>query len=206
MTTINEIKKDIESLRGSEVRIFGQPIILADSVDDATIDVLDVLDILADYEVSISDLIYDLSLNGIECDDEDDIIDTLIDWGYIDVNCTCDNTYNWSSPISNNLDFSIYDSLLDKSVWVELKVHRYGDVRGNYTDNVLLHFDCVEFFYEALTESNKYIDIDVDGVEYEAYIDILSDSCEVYLDGEYVCYAYGCDKEDIAEVIKEKIA
>lgn len=225
-SVFNNIVEDIKSLRGSEVRIFGQPTTLSDSVDEYTIDILDVLSSLENYVIDLEDYIdyyYDDEIgddeeycifDDIDSNDVDGILNTLGKYGYLrqkhDVNNDyyveydkCDNSYNWSSPISNDFDYYIYNNMLDGGIFVEFKVHRYGDVRGNYTDSVLLCFNNKYEFYEILSENNKYTTVTVDGVDYDIDIRITSDSYEVYdLDGNYICTAYG-DKDDVINCIKE---
>lgn len=225
-SVFNEIVEDIKNLRGSEVRIFGQPTVLSDSVDEYTIDILDVLDSLEDYVIDLEDYV-DYEYNEETEDDEEycifdetdsyNVLDTLGKYGYLklkrDINNDyyveydkSDNSYNWSSPISNDFNYYIYNDMLDGGIFVEFKVHRYGDVRCNYTDSVLLHFDNEYEFYETLSENNKYTTITVDGVDYNIDISITSDSYEVWdIDGNYICTAYG-DYEDIINCIKEEVA
>lgn len=215
MATIREIKNDILSLRGTEVRVFEQPIVLASEFDETTIDIIDVLDALADYEITeLWDYRYDEDTEEDEeinifedCEDIDDMIRVLEEYGYIRDECDYkgDNSYNWSSPISNDFNINIYKNILDGGIFVEFKVHRYGDVRGNYTDSVLLKFDYYESFFEILMECNKSIEIEIDNNLFEVEIDILSDSYEVYnKDWDYICNAYG-DIDDIKECILEKV-
>ena len=47
-----------------------------------------------------------------------------------------DNTYNYSSNINNNIDYRIYN--INNEVYIKLKVHKYGDIRANYTDEIIL--------------------------------------------------------------------
>lgn len=225
-SVFNSIVKDIKSLRGSEVRVFGQPTILSDSVDKYTIDILDVLNSLEDYVINLEDYVdyrYNEEIEDeeeycifedMESDNIDGILDVLENYGYISDVCGYkgDNSYNWSSPISNDFDFKIYKKYDDikmnynDDIFVEFKVHRFGDVRVNYTDSVLLHFDSDYEFYEVLSENNIYTSITVDGVDYDVNIIITSDSYEVWdVDGNYICQAYG-DEDDIINCIKENVA
>lgn len=200
LNKFNEMVKDIKELRGAEVRVFGQPTTLADGVDELTIDILDVLESLKDYVIDLDDY--------IDCKyvkNTDDVLDILEDYGYIEDVCDYkgDNSYNWSSPISNDFDIKIYKDMLGDGMFVEFKVHRFGDVRGNYTDSVILHFDNDYTFYEVLSECNKYHTFEVDGEEYEVYVDIFSDTYEIHdIDGYSIGSACG-DMDDIIEEIRE---
>lgn len=214
----NCIIKDLEELRGAQVSIFGQPTTLPESCDRFTIDTVEVFKSLAEYEVtSWNDAEYDddgecIGVRDLleDCADGDEALDVLIEYGFCASESeSCDNTYNWSAPISNHLDFSVYRDKWTggRAVFVEIKAHRFGDVRGNYTDCALYQFDSVEAFYEVLLESNMYESLEVDGVTYNFTIEVLSDCFEVYdADGEYICEAYGYDADEIAECIRERIA
>ena len=208
LNKFNEMVKDIKELRGAEVKVFGQDTVLADGVDELTIDILDVLESLKDYVIDLDDYIdcrYDV-------ESADDVLDILEVYGYIEDVCDYkgDNSYNWSSPISNDFDIKIYKRydglhISSNGVFVEFKVHRFGDVRGNYTDSVILQFDNDYEFWEVLTECNKYHTIEVDGEEYDVRVDILSDGYEVCdIDGYIIATAYG-DIDDIIEEIRENI-
>ena len=66
MNVTQNIIKDIENLRGATVRIFGQPSTLPDAVGAFEIDVIDILKVLSEYEISLSDYVaYDDNDNEI---------------------------------------------------------------------------------------------------------------------------------------------
>ena len=118
-----------------------------------------------------------------------------------------DNTYNWRSPVSNDIDFTIFKSLIDDGIYVLFKVHRWGDVRGNYTDNCILHFEHDYEWYEAFDEVNRNVYVEIDDVEYTVEINFWRDSFEVYngaLDYLFDVYSYG--REEVIEEIKDKLA
>ena len=214
------IINDIKELRGKEVRIFGQPTTLSDSVDDYTIDILDVLDSLGEYVINLSDyMTYNYNeetddddevciFDDVEENDVDTIFEKLEEYGYIKDVCDYkgDNSYNWTSPVSNDFDIKVYkDFLTGEGEFIEFKVHRYGDVRCNYTDSIILHFDNEYEFYEVLSENDIFDTITIDDVDYNIDIRIFSDSYEVFTDdGSYLCTAYG-DKDDVIQCIKEAI-
>ena len=51
MKRIHEIIEEVKSLRGANVRVFGQPTTLPSDYGKYTIDVIDVLNHLEDYEI-----------------------------------------------------------------------------------------------------------------------------------------------------------
>lgn len=210
MTTVRDLIEEIKGLRGAEVSIFGQPCKLADSVDECTIDIIDVLNSLDGYEINLEDYMDYNSDNedeeSIFNDDDvtaDEIIDKLIEYDY----CyheydKWNNSYNWSSPVSNDFDYQVFKG---DFTYIVFKVHRFGDVRSNYTDEVVLQFNSLDEFYEIMFECSKYIEVEVDGIEYNVDINVWSDSYEVYnTDGKYIGSAFG-ELEDVKELIKEKI-
>ena len=213
MNVTQNIIRDIENLRGATVRIFGQPSHLPDAVGGFEIDVIDILKALSEYEINLSDYVaYDDNDNEISLFDgevdADIIIDELENAGYLTTyNSKCDNSYNWCAPIANHFDFKIYKDLCGDGVYVRFMVHRFGDVRCNYTDAVIYHFDNEYEFLEILSEQAKDVDVNIDGETYHIRIDVLQDGFEVFDDnGTYVCTIYCVDNAaEAAEEIKEKI-
>ena len=221
MTMTNIVKNDIKDLRGKEVRIFGQKTVLSDTVNDYTIDILDVLDSLSEYEICLNDYTdyrYDEKseeetevniFENVENSDTDAIFETLEEYGYIKDVCDYkgDNSYNWSSPVSNDFDIKIYKDTMSGGMFVEFKVHRFGDVRGNYTDSIIYHFDNDYEFYEVLSENNKYNTVCINDKNYDVNVNIFADGFEVYdEDGSHIATVYGWDEEEIKEEIIKNIA
>ena len=85
------------------------------------------------------------------------------------------NTYNWNANIDHNID--VAEMEINGYSYMAIMVHRYGDVRGNYTDRFLVSFDSEdEIFY--LESRMQYKDI-VDG-KYTCDIDIFSEMYRVW--------------------------
>ena len=92
------------------------------------------------------------------------------------------------------------------SDYVEFKVHRFGDVRGNYTETVVLQFDSDYEFLETLSECNKYSTIEIDGNNYSVDVNIFSDGFETFDDnGNYIATVYGYDADEITEEIRNAL-
>ena len=73
---------------------------------------------------------------------------------------------------------------------VELSVHRFGDVRCNYTEECYLKFQEDYEFYEVLSESRKNLFTIKDNKKYDIYIDIFNECPEIEIcdiDNEYEC-------------------
>ena len=90
-----------------------------------------------------------------------------------------DNTFNWNAPLTNHMDFRIYESKELGDIIVELKVHRYGDVRCNYTEECYLNFQNDFEFYEVLSEIGKQLLVIKNDKQYYIRINIFSDCPEI---------------------------
>lgn len=207
MTMTREAINELKQLRGSQVEIFGQPVTLPNTVDDLGIDTINILEAMEEYELDWYDFRYyteDDDGNEIEvdifegCETGEEILDALEEYGYIeDTYFAADNSYNWSAPVSNDFNFKLYRDFISGGVFVDFSVHRFGDVRCNYTDSIY-HFDSEGEFYETLLNCNKYVQIG----NYGVVVDIFNDGFEVYDDaGNYILTAYG-DYDDVVEAIK----
>ena len=206
---LNLVMDDLKELRGKEVKVFGQPTKLFDTIEehDGIIDILDVLDyIKKDEFTSIEEDIYIgdeyIDTNTIEFTDVDIFYDWLDQYEYKEVKC--DNSYNWGSPLSNDIDFTIYHNITLDEYYVTMKIHRYGDVRGNYTEEFILKYDNDEDFYYSLNDCNKYWTYtDDDGVIWYCDIDIFLDTFYINVENSFT---YGddstCDIETYEDFIK----
>lgn len=218
MTNLEEIIEDVKNLRGATVSVFGQTTTLKKecSENELIIDVLNVLKNFKPYELE-ADYYTDYTENEEGEEEEIDIleedynvdeaIDKLAEYGIIpDMWEDCNNTYNWCSPISNDINYYIYKDKLYDNILVQLNVHRFGDIRGNYTNDCLLKFDSIQDFYEILSEENRDIDLWVNENNYSCYLNILSDIIEVYDNGgTYLFDVCASDMEELEEEIREKL-
>ena len=209
MTNTRKAINELMQLRGAEVKYFGGTVTLPNKIGVLEIDTINILKDMEEYELDLYDFRYyteDEDGNEIEvdifegCETAEQILDVLEEYGYIeDTYFAADNSYNWSAPVSNDFDFKVYRDFLSGGVFVDFMVHRFGDVRGNYTDSVIYHFDSVGEFYELLSNCNKYVQIG----NYEVIVDIFNDGFEVFDEaGNYICTAYG-DYDDIVKAIKD---
>ena len=118
-----------------------------------------------------------------------------------------DNSYNWSAPLSNHIDFIEYLNTRTSEKFIELKVHLYGDVRCNYTDSVW--FACgMRPMMEQLMDTVKICTYEIDGQEYDVRIIPTSNMADIYdEDGDHVAEVsvYDLDRENPAEIIMEAI-
>ena len=209
MTMTRKAINELMELRGATVKYWGENVTLPNKIGDLEIDTINILEDMEEYELDWYDFRYyteDEDGNEIEvdivegCETGEQILDVLEEYGYIeDTYFAADNSYNWSAPVSNDFDFKVYRDFLSDGVFVDFMVHRFGDVRGNYTDSVIYHFDSVDEFYELLLNCNKYVRIG----NYEVVVDLFNDGFEVVDEaGNYICTAYG-DYDAIVEAIKD---
>lgn len=109
------------------------------------------------------------------------------------------NTYNWCANISHNIDVAELE--FDDYVYMAIMVHRFGDVRGNYTDRFVVKFDNIDDIY-YFESRMQYKDIND---RYTCDIDIFTEWYNVYdweLDeslGEF----YEIEVEDLLDAINE---
>ena len=204
MTNLELIVNDIKNLRGANVEIFGQPTQLKEEIGNTYIDVLDVLEALRPYEhiMEVDEVDEEGEFVGVK---EFEDIDAYLDW-MEEVNDLREeeatNTYNWSSNVSNHINYHIYVDDMDYAYLV-LKVHRYGDVRCNYTNEAICRFDTIDDLYGVLDVEKSNI-IEVNGEEYTYYVRLLSE--EMVIEGEDYSqgYTYARESEDeIIEAIEE---
>lgn len=88
------------------------------------------------------------------------------------------NTYNWSAPVSNDIDFKEYK--VEDTIFLSIEIQNgFGDIRGGYSMHLIFELDGYESWVDIFSESNTYdlCGFDVDG--YSFTFDIFK---------EYGCY------------------
>lgn len=177
-TTIEEVINTIK-----EARNYSRPWTINEdgtiNENALVIDILPILKNLKEYE--------DLEIDS-----------KLTDELYVDYE-KAENTYNWGSPLSNDLEIR-WGKINDED-YVLFAVHLYGDVRCNYTDYVALKMDMDSFLQLECWMS--YIDVNE---RYIVDLNAWSDSYNVYdreteIDiGEF----YEVEKNELLKAIAEK--
>ena len=110
------------------------------------------------------------------------------------------NTYNWNANIDHNIDGAEMD--IDGYHYVAIMVHRWGDVRVNYTDRFVVRFDD-DCEFNELESRMQYKDIKD---RYTCDIDIFSEWYNVW-DCEKQCNVgefYEIEVEDLLDAIEER--
>ncbi len=122
-----------------------------------------------------------------------------------------DNTYNHSGNVQNDFQWHTI-KLNDDTYIVLLAFHIWGDIRGNYTDYIVLEFDYELGFEEFMGGEISYengltFDLDVFGKTFEITPMAFDECVEVY-DSETDDYIYGVwgnDDESVKSLIIEKV-
>ena len=150
-------------------------------------EVIPFLESLKDYEVDMS---------------QSEIKDMMNFWdsNFSEPKYKRNNTYNYNANIDHDIDYRIVESEHD-GIWLAFMVHRYGDVRGNYTDWAVCKFDYVESIFE-LESIMQYKDIIG---KYVADINIFTEGYEVYdyINDKDVGTFYDIEVDDLLNSITE---
>lgn len=151
--TVKEIIKEVQAVREVQKK---EGVLSARAEDEKNliVDVIPFLESLEKYEI-VGEMI---ELYNYDTDEYTDIegselFEELEESGEI-VEENHDNTYNWNSPISNDLDFIKYKNVETDEVYIKMMVHLGGDPRGNYTDYILLKFNDEWAYMNAFYENS----------------------------------------------------
>ena len=197
-TTIENLKKEFGEMIGKEVG-YGYFRHIESDVEEneLTISIFDVLDSLEQFEITKKEM-YDSDEEEYFEYDMEEYFEKGLDEGWLVEKCA-DNTYNWNSPISHHINFEVYHNLEEGNYIVRFRVHRYGDVRYNYSDWVYLECNSDYDFLEALM-CGKWIEVEMDGKTYCISIEVTSDEIrlESYENEEYE-EIFGDDRDTILE-------
>lgn len=137
---------------------------------------LEVAEHLKNYEIDFQDIYNDYNDNN---DYNYNKIVDLNDFFYDDMEYdnlyinlkNSNNSYNWNCSAVFNYDVIEINNI----EYIAIKFHRFGDVRGNYTDYMLLKIDLNEF-YEVLSEVPCYFDFNFEGNNINVDYNIFNES------------------------------
>ena len=158
---LNQIIKDV-FCSNDTVNQFGQtiPNPNVNEQDSTTINTFNML-----IEMSENMDTFDLNKFGMY---KDTLIDE-IEETHTEINHI--NTYNWSSPLSNHLDFKVFQSDIDSDQYfIVMNVQNgYSDVRTGYNLQIGFFVDCRHFEWIYLfTELNSYTEsFEIDGFYFD---------------------------------------
>ena len=142
---------------------------------------------------NVLELLYELRDYEVESTEES------IDWIVENANRRW-NTYNWNAKINHHID--VAEMELDGYTYMAIMVHRYGDVRANYTDRFLVKFyDSYEWSelesimqYKTICDGRYFIDINIMSETYNVW-----DNEEEVSVGEF----YEIEVEDLLKEINK---
>lgn len=225
--TIREIIKEVQAIREVQKK---EGILSAYAEDEKNliVDVIPFLESLEKYEI-VGEMIelYNYDTDEYTDTEGSELFEGLEDSGEIE-EISHDNSYNWCSPLSNDLDFIKYKNVGTDEIYIKMMVHLGGDPRGNYTDYILLKFDADWEFVEAFYENSysgcevgsktvSFENVEYKGNVYNIIIDafwfdeqqryyITDENGEDIHDGD-AYFAYECDeiKEKITEILSEVV-
>ena len=170
MTKLDEVIKDIKEVNKTcDAWIYNSDGTIKDNVICGN--VLDLLYELKDYEIETTEK----SINYV-------VVHADHHW----------NTYNWNANIDHNID--VAEMEINGYTYMAIMVHRYGDVRANYTDRFLVRFDNeYEWFelesrmqYKTICDGKYCIDIDIMSECYSVYDWELGESIGEFYEVEVV--------------------
>lgn len=132
---------------------------------------IDLVEALKPYEVNFKAL-YKVDFDDVVYDDAQGYYEE------IDLDITSNNSYNWNGQVVFNYnEIEVIDRYGTEHRYMTVKFHRYGDVRGNYTDYMVLDMS-LEEFYEVLADASRvYCEIEYKGELYEISTDIFKEAC-----------------------------
>ena len=152
---------------------------------------------LEDYEIDIPD----------EYKDRTEDYYTFLEGNSIE-NFGGDNTYNHGIRVQNDFNWTTFQ--LEDSYIVLLAFHIGGDIRGNYTEFIALHFDYESEFLELMDdipyEYNLSFTLNIEDRKFD--ITPIFDEClDVYdvENDENIYGIYESTDEEVKEQIKEKL-
>ena len=88
------------------------------------------------------------------------------------------NTYNWNANIDHHIDVAELE--INGYTYMAIMVHRWGDVRANYTDRFLVRFEDITEWLELESRMQYKTICDGEYGEYCADIDIMCEWYNVY--------------------------
>lgn len=211
MKRIHEIINEVKALRGTNVEVFSHSTTLPKEYSKYIIDTINILNVLEDFEApEIVDYWTFKEVNGEDVEVLNEItfeeyLKILEEEGLL-VEKNSDNTYNWFAPVSNDFYYHIYKNSKDDNLIIKFAIHKYGDIRENYTEEFCIVIDNEEKFFDILREGDKFNTVEINGEKY--YIDtrifynMLIVSIE---DGTCIGEIYAEDDEEAIREIKELI-
>mgnify|MGYP003292812421 CR=1 FL=1 len=136
-------------------------------------------------DMSVFDIIRKLSIYEIDFKKKykvnfDDVVYENKEGDYyeLDLDIESNNSYNWNSQVVFNYNIISVDDIQ----YITIKFHRYGDVRGNYTDYMVLNLSIDEFYEIIMDASRVEVLIELNNKNYIISQNCLDESCIFQID------------------------
>lgn len=195
MKKSNTIIKDLKHLKGKTY--FGG----AYTVDrnekrskNLEVGAIDLVEALKPYEINFKAL-YKVDFEDVVYEDAQGNYDS------IKLDITSNNSYNWNAQVVFDFnEIEVIDRYGIEHKYITIKFHRYGDVRGNYTDYMVLDMSLDEFYGVLADASSVYCDIEYKGNVYAISTDIFKEACvfDIYSDNACMdCYGVYLDIDNL---------
>lgn len=195
MKKSNTIIKDLKHLKGKTY--FGG----AYTVDrnekrskNLEVGAIDLVEALKPYEINFKAL-YKVDFEDVVYEDAQGNYDS------IKLDITSNNSYNWNAQVVFDFnEIEVIDRYGIEHKYITVKFHRYGDVRGNYTDYMVLDMSLDEFYGVLADASSVYCDIEYKGNVYAISTDIFKEACvfDIYSDNACMdCYGVYLDIDNL---------
>lgn len=123
---------------------------------------------------------YEINFKALYKVDFDDVVynDAQGNYELIDLDITSNNSYNWSGQVVFNYnEIKIIDNYGIDNHYITIKFHRYGDVRENYTDYMVLDMSLDEFYNILLECTRVSVEIEYKNTYYTISTDIFKECC-----------------------------
>ena len=112
------------------------------------------------------------------------------------------NTYNWNANIDHDID--VAEMYINGYTYMAIMVHRYGDIRTNYTDRFLVRFDNEYDWFEF---NSRVQCKEIAGGRYYVDIDLMAECYNVWDNEKEVNVGefYELEVEDLLNEINSEI-
>lgn len=206
MKKANKIIRDLKSIKGS--KYWGETVVSNNKQRSKNLHIgeISIIEALKPYEIDFKAL-YKVDFDNVI------YYDTQGNYASIDTDVTSNNSYNWSSQcVFNYNEIRVIDKYDIEHTYIAIKFHRFGDVRGNYTDYMILDMSLDEFYNVLLEETRVSASVTINNVDYYISTDIFKEACvfdiwanDNSLDDYDVCLDIDNlrSKRDIKKALKE---
>ena len=178
--------------------------------------------LLVDVEILLDNMkANEVDPSTVEIIDEEEIPFQEWLYNYSDMEkLKSDNSYNWCSPLSHDINFEVWGHDESEPIYVVVRVHRIGDIRGNYTDEFILSYENYDdFLYSTMEDASKDIEIPFEYEDKKYYAEIrvewyrecsdvriMDENFEEEILDLYDVYISADTKEEIIEKMQELMA